>query len=60
MNGEEKLNSCMHRPDEQIEVFDGCPCRNKKKKVYQCIKRSIVDVKPENCESCELFENKNP
>jgi hypothetical protein len=59
MTAEEKFNSCKHRPDEQIEIFEGCPCKKKKKLVYQCIKRSIMDVKPEICANCALFENKN-
>jgi histidinol phosphatase-like enzyme len=58
MEEQEKFNFCKHRPDEQIEVFDGCPCRKKKKLVYQCLKRSIVDLKPEMCVGCEVFENK--
>jgi hypothetical protein len=60
MNGEEKFNSCTHKPNEQIEVFDGCPCQKRKKLVHQCTKRSIIDIKAEICETCDLFENKNP
>jgi len=60
MNAEEKFNSCKHNPDEKMEIFEGCPCKNKKKMVNQCIKRSIVDLQPNHCEGCELFENKNP
>jgi len=60
MNAEEKFNSCKHRPDEQVEIFIGCPCQKKTKMVFKCIKKSITDVKPEMCEACDLFENKNP
>jgi len=60
MSGEEKLNSCIHKPAEQIEIFEGCPCQNRKKQVYRCVKRSIIDVKAEICQDCELFENKTP
>jgi hypothetical protein len=60
MNGEEKFNSCKHKPEEKIEVFDGCPCKKIKKQVDQCLKRSIVDLKAQHCEGCEFYENKNP
>lgn len=60
MNAEEKFNSCIHKPNEKLEVFDGCPCKKKKKQVDQCLKRSIVDLKPAHCENCEFYENKNP
>jgi histidinol phosphatase-like enzyme len=58
MSGEEKFNFCKHKPEEQIEIFDGCPCRKKKKLVSQCVLRSIVDIKPEICADCSLFEDK--
>jgi hypothetical protein len=55
MSGEEKFNTCVHRPDEQIEIYKGCPCKKQKIKVYQCLKLSIVNVQPSNCENCELY-----
>lgn len=60
MSGEEKFNSCKHKPDEQIEIFEGCPCKKKKKSVFQCLKKTIIDLKPQHCEGCEFYENKNP
>jgi len=58
MSGQEKFDSCKHRPDDQIEIFDGCPCKKIKKLVYKCDKRNIVDLRPEVCEGCDLYEQK--
>jgi hypothetical protein len=56
--GEEKLNYCKHRSVEPKEVFDGCPCKGIKKLIFTCEKKLIENVLPQNCEGCELFENK--
>lgn len=58
MTAQEKFDSCRYKPDEKVEIFEGCPCQKKKKLVSQCIIRSIIDVKPENCADCDLFEAK--
>lgn len=58
MSGQEKLDTCKHRPDQQIEIFDGCPCRKIKKLVYTCEKRSVVDIQPNVCQDCPLYEQK--
>lgn len=60
MDAEEKFNSCLYRPDEQVEVSDGCPCKGKKKLVHTCKKRNIINLKATMCDGCDLFENKNP
>lgn len=60
MSGEEKFNSCKNKPDEKIEIFEGCPCRKVKKLVDQCLKRSIIDLNPQHCEGCEFYESKTP
>lgn len=60
MSGEEKFNSCKNKSDQKIEIFEGCPCRNKKKLVDQCLKQSIIDLNPQHCEGCVFYENKNP
>ena len=60
MDKQEKFNLCIHRPDEKIEIFEGCPCKKKKKLVSKCTKLNIIDLKPDHCEHCTFFENKNP
>jgi hypothetical protein len=55
---QKKFDLCKHKPEEMLEVFDGCPCRKKKKLVHQCIKLSIIDLSPQNCAGCSLFESK--
>lgn len=58
MTGEEKLNSCKHRPDTQVEMYDGCPCRKIKKLVHKCDRRNILDIKSDICQDCPLYEQK--
>lgn len=55
MTAEEKYNTCTHRPDEKIEIFDGCPCQGKKKLVSKCDKLNILGLEPWHCDNCELY-----
>lgn len=58
LDGQEKMNKCAHRSAPK-EVFIGCPCKNQKRTVYECIARSIPEVTAPICALCPLFQPKS-
>lgn len=56
----ERFEECRHRSEEKEMHGLGCACSGSIKmvEVYFCHRLGIVDVKPENCNKCKFFEQK--
>jgi hypothetical protein len=59
MTASEKIQTCRHIAPNKIEIYDGCPCKNKKKLVAKCEKRRILGLEERHCENCEFYEAKD-
>ena len=59
MEASEKLETCKFVAPNKIEVYDGCPCKKKKKLVSKCLKRNILGLEEKHCQNCDLYESNN-